>query len=263
MTEVEWMTCTDPERMLRSLLGKQNFIALVLQQVRRSADLTGPRRASERQLRLYACACCRRIEALMGDDRSRRAIDIAELYADGMADDNEIIAARREALRVAETLAARVGRSNLPLAVQPPVDQADVEIGAARAAVEVTRAPESAIRLVAQAAFLVVVERPDSEWSRWAVEAAGPAAFVALIREVFGNPFRDTAIDPAWLRWNDGTVRKIAQGIYKDRAFDRLPILHDALMDAGCDDETILAHCRDPEGHVRGCWVIDALLGRV
>ena len=74
----------------------------------------------------------------MGDDRSRRAVEVAERYADGLADDTEIIAARREALRVAETLASRAGRSNLPLAVQPPVDQADVEIVAARAAVEAT-----------------------------------------------------------------------------------------------------------------------------
>src|SRR5438067_305851 len=59
-----------------------------------------------------------------------------------------------------------------------------------------------------------------------------------------------------------GTVRRIAEGIYAERAFDRLPILADALLDAGCDDEAILSHCRTDGPHVRGCWVIDLILGK-
>ena len=55
---------------------------------------------------------------------------------------------------------------------------------------------------------------------------------------------------------------KVAQGIYYDRAFDRLPILADALEDAGCHDAAILEHCRQPGPHVRGCWVVDLLTGR-
>ena len=66
----------------------------------------------------------------------------------------------------------------------------------------------------------------------------------------------------AVLAWNDGTVRRITEGIYEERAFDRLPILHDALLDAGCDNEDILAHCRSAGPHVRGCWVIDLILGK-
>jgi hypothetical protein len=58
---------------------------------------------------------------------------------------------------------------------------------------------------------------------------------------------------PSWLSWNDGTVVKMAQAIYDDRAFDRLPILADALEDAGCSDADILAHCRSEGPHVRGC----------
>jgi hypothetical protein len=82
-----------------------------------------------------------------------------------------------------------------------------------------------------------------------------------LSREVI-NPFHPTPLLPSLLNWNDGTVPKIAQGIYEGRAFDRLPILHDALLDAGCDDENILAHCRSEGPHVRGCWVIDLILGK-
>jgi hypothetical protein len=70
------------------------------------------------------------------------------------------------------------------------------------------------------------------------------------------------AVGPSWLAWNDGTVVKLAQGIYDDRAFDRLPVLADALEEAGCDDADILDHCRRPGEHVRGCWVVDLLLGK-
>jgi hypothetical protein len=83
-----------------------------------------------------------------------------------------------------------------------------------------------------------------------------------LLRDIFGNPFRTVTLDPAWLAWNGGTVRKLAQAVYDDRAFDRLPILADALEDAGCTDGEILAHCRSGGEHVRGCWVVDLLLGK-
>jgi hypothetical protein len=84
-----------------------------------------------------------------------------------------------------------------------------------------------------------------------------------LVRDVFGSPFAPaSAVAPAWLTWNDGAVGKLARAIYDGRAFDRLPILADALEEAGCHDERILAHCRGPGPHVRGCWVIDRLLGR-
>ena len=69
-------------------------------------------------------------------------------------------------------------------------------------------------------------------------------------------------VDRAVLAWNDGTVRRIAWGIYEQRAFGRLPILHDALLDAGCDDEALLEHLRGEGPHVRGCWALDTLLGR-
>jgi hypothetical protein len=90
----------------------------------------------------------------------------------------------------------------------------------------------------------------------------GCAAQTALLREVFGNPFRPVAVDPYWLAWNDGTVVRLAQVVYEERAFDRLPILADALEEAGCDNTDILSHCRQPGEHVRGCWALDLLLGK-
>ena len=84
-----------------------------------------------------------------------------------------------------------------------------------------------------------------------------------MLRDIVGNPFRlPPAIEPAWLVWNDGTIRKIVQAIYEERAFDRLPILADALEDTGCDNVELLAHCRGDGPHVRGCWVVDLLLGK-
>ena len=81
---------------------------------------------------------------------------------------------------------------------------------------------------------------------------------VALLRDILGNPFRPVALDP---EWRTSTVVALAQGIYEERAFDRLPILADALQDAGCENEDILNHCRSKGPHVRGCWVVDLLLG--
>jgi hypothetical protein len=79
-----------------------------------------------------------------------------------------------------------------------------------------------------------------------------------IVRDILGNPFRPVTINPAWQTSN---AVALAQSIYDDRAFDRLPILADALEDAGCDNADILNHCRQPGDHVRGCWVVDLVLG--
>jgi hypothetical protein len=88
------------------------------------------------------------------------------------------------------------------------------------------------------------------------------AMHAALLRDILGNPFRPSALDPAWLAWNGGTVAKLAAAIYDERRFADLPILADALEDAGCADAGILAHCRGGGEHVRGCWAVDRLTGR-
>jgi hypothetical protein len=83
-----------------------------------------------------------------------------------------------------------------------------------------------------------------------------------LLRELLGNPCRPANVDPVWLRWSNGTVSRLASVIYEDRRFEDLPILADALEEAGCDNADILSHCRQPGEHVRGCWVVDLLLGK-
>ena len=87
-------------------------------------------------------------------------------------------------------------------------------------------------------------------------------AVVALLHDVLGNPFRRVKIKRPWLKWDGGTVPKLAQAIYAERAFDRLPVLADALEEADCADAELLGHLRGPGPHARGCHVIDALLGK-
>src|SRR5262249_45247069 len=97
----------------------------------------------------------------------------------------------------------------------------------------------------------------DAEGPAWEAERRAQAR---LLHELFGNPFRPVAADRSWLT---SDVVGLARAIYDDRAFDRLPSLADALQDAGCDQADVLAHCRGGGPHVRGCWVVDLLLGKL
>ncbi len=120
-------------------------------------------------------------------------------------------------------------------------------------------------------------ELKDAEYERYIYFARSPAVGASrtarsrtpegqshlclLLHEIFGNPFRSVVADPSWLT---STAVALAKGIYDDRAFDRMPILADALQDAGCNNDDVLTHCRDESQlHVRGCWVVDLVLGKV
>jgi hypothetical protein len=83
-----------------------------------------------------------------------------------------------------------------------------------------------------------------------------------LLRDVFGNPFRPIALDPAWLTWHDGLLVSMARQMCESRDFSDMPILADALEETGCSNQDILGHCRSGGEHVRGCWVVDLLLGK-
>jgi len=97
--------------------------------------------------------------------------------------------------------------------------------------------------------------------TRPAVERAN-AILVGLAREVLGNPFRVPHINPEWREWHGGAVRLIAERVAQTWDFSALPVLADALQDAGCEDEYLLAHLRGPGPHVPGCWALEAVLGR-
>ncbi|MBY0460951.1 MAG: hypothetical protein K2V38_26830 [Gemmataceae bacterium] len=94
-------------------------------------------------------------------------------------------------------------------------------------------------------------------FARWKEERSRQCV---LLRDVVGNPFRAVpAIDPSWLT---SIVADLARAIYESRDFSAMPVLADALQDAGCDNTDILDHCRDDGLHVRGCWVVDLLMGK-
>jgi hypothetical protein len=184
---------------------------------------------SERKLRLAACACYETTYRLWGGMGTGGALQtliadviVAERFADGIATPEELTAAR----------AAR---------------------------------RDSTWQLIVKSAFASardVLETASDEVRMTTTAADGLAPLTALLRDVWGNPFRPPPrVEPAWLTWQGGTVERLARSIYEERRFANLPVLADALEEAGCTDADILDHCRGLGPHVRGCWVVDLLLG--
>jgi hypothetical protein len=242
VTETDWLAAADPERMLDYLRG----------------------RAPARKQRLFAVACCRRVWHLLTDERSRRAVEIAERYADGLADEEDLRLAAAGAETVAEALAAYAG----------PTDVND-ESSAAFAALNATRTDGNVASYVAanaasaayhEGAFDAQGEDHSatlhSRRGAAACRARERAEQAVILRELFGNPFKPVTVDRAWLRWNGGTVSALAAEMYAEGAFDRLPLLADSLEDAGCAETSLLGHLRGPAAHARGCWALDLVLVR-
>jgi len=267
LTEAEWRTCDDPAAMLHFLRGQ----------------------VSGRKRRLFACACVRSVGHLLPDDAGRRAVETAERYADGLARLSELAGARRAVplgsravRRSAHEAAARA--ATRAAAARP--EFAALQAAAAAGLEKVAGLEDTAGRRLQSAwgRFLAVLpaELTPLAWQAmavpaWRAVAADRVAFVAaqnegaaaerarqcdVLRDLIGNPFPPAAVDPHWLVWNDRTVPRLARALYDEKDFDNLPILADALEDAGCDDADILRHCREPGEHVRGCWVVDLLLGK-
>jgi hypothetical protein len=199
-------------------------------------------RASARKLRLFAAACCRRAWHLLPYKRSRRAVETVECYADGAATAKEL----RSACGAARAVTRRHSSATDPavgLAVTAVVHAAMPVPGGAAACAGFAR----------RALYMEGSAGPDSEHE----------AQARLLRELFGPlPFRPVPVAPAWLRWNQGTVRKLAQAVYQAKQFADLPVLADALEEAGCMEDDLLGHLRGPGPHVRGCWALDLALGQ-
>jgi hypothetical protein len=229
MTEAEWLACADPEQMLAFLRGT----------------------ASDRKLRLFACSCCRRVWDLLTDPASRAAVEFSEAHADAGVRGRRGFPAVRRAAHLAFRAAQREAETAAP--------EARAVTGArmlAAYAVDALTAPVQAAAVANNLARAVRVQRGIALAAGACPEQEQQAG---LVREQFGNPFRRVAVE---LRWLSSDVLALARGIHADWAFDRLPILADALQDAGCDNEDILSHCRGPGPHVRGCWVVDWVLGK-
>jgi hypothetical protein len=230
MTETEWISGNhNPQGMLWTLRD--------LKKITRT-------KAGKRKSRLFACGYCRFIWDRIADPRSKSAVEVAERFADGQANKGELTTAYEAAYEVAFGLS-----SNL-IAVN---DAWNPEHRALSAAVS------TAEDVAFHGAFVLSVGSISLEEGYTAENRKSDTLMCDLLRCVFGNPYRPVAVEPSWKKWNDGLIPKIAEGIYAERAFDRLPILHDALLDAGCDNADILTHCRAGGIHVRGCWVVDIL----
>jgi hypothetical protein len=221
ISESVWLTTTDPNLLLLHLGGQ----------------------ASGRKLRLFICAFCRRHWPGLLDERSRRAVEAAESWADSPPG----VAERRLLLEVAcAALRELQSTSNEFLAR-----------AAARAVASSSILRVETRDLVASQALFIQSASDDSDAFQHDKQLQ-----CDLIREIFGNPFRPVQIATELLRWNDATVPRLARHIYDERRFEEIPILADALEDAGCTNRDILDHCRSPGPHVCGCWALDILLGR-
>ncbi|MFO0845824.1 MAG: hypothetical protein U0797_26150 [Gemmataceae bacterium] len=219
MTEAEWRSSKEPAPLLTYL--KEH--------------------ASDRKVRLLACACCRLIWEHLPDLRSRQGIEVAERFADNLASPKDLAKAHNNAL-VAKGEAGWAVYWATSTKPAGPIDNVfDAAVAApARHATQKTN--------------------KVGTWEE--VQAETIHQLANLVREVVGNPFRKPWLSPDLLSWEGGLLVNLAQGIYHDRAFDRIPYLGDALEEAGCDDREVLDHCRAGGPHFRGCWVLDLVLGK-
>jgi hypothetical protein len=266
MTEAQWLACTDPDRMLQQLLGRGTTGGLLaLFGFRRDRGPEWHYRASERKVRLFAVNCCSRIRSLLLDERSWNAVQACAAYADGQAGEQQLRAAQAAAWAATQANTPGIFAEYVSVAGGSGTPTGKSQFWAARAAAEAASPDiDEVVRSVSDVER-AAIQAATETWSAEAWAAAiGAAVRADLVREIFGNPFRPSPPLPeAVLAWNDGTVRRIAEGAYADRAPERLPILGDALLDAGCDDEELIQHCRSGGPHViPGCWAVDLILGK-
>jgi hypothetical protein len=192
-----------------------------------------PAPASERKGGLFAAACLDAVSCLLADAASRAGVAAVEQAADGELGPEALGAANRAA-HAAWLAAPRAG----------------------------ARSAARAVEFATRGFWRTEVAEQVRKAARACRLEPNPATLQAqcrIFRDIFGNPFRPVAFDPSW---RTSTVVSLAAGIYADRAFDRLPILADALQDVGCDNADVLDHCRGERPHVRGCWVVDLVLGK-
>jgi hypothetical protein len=229
MTQEEWLTSTN----LRQMWNYARW------------------QTDSRRLRLFVCACCRQAWNRFVDPFTVGVVSMAEAFADG---------------KVSEAAFARLrdaANAAVVRAEQSP-DAFSYLVHSARSAAHACADPISQGVLPGRLAALRAVA--DLPADAYPDEDELPAEYLAehvaqadLLRDIFGNPFRPVELDPAWLA---SDVLALARSMYANREFSAMPILADALQDAGCDSEDVLSHCRGAGPHVRGCWVVDLLLGK-
>jgi hypothetical protein len=244
MTEAEWLACENNPSMMFEALG--------------------PIR-TERKSRLLAVACFRRTWTFLDDERSRRLVEIVERYVDGLASADEWTAATAEAVQAERDATDRA------MQLFNSVDRdfrAEADASARRSWLFGAAHGLSRVRNAKPDEWkqqtLTVFRHTTSENAkpRYATELEYKLELLAqcvLLRDIFGSPFRSI---PFRRRWRTDTALILARQMYDARDFSAMPILADALQDAGCDNDEILSHCRSNGPHVHGCWVVDLVLGK-
>jgi hypothetical protein len=259
MTEAEWLAATDLDSL-----------DAVLED------------GSERKLRLFAVACWQQIAELLLPE-ARLLIELAERHTDGQVSNaRRIEAVTSLAMRPRSALdwRGRVFKQRCVLDSLAALNDTRVAEGITVESAPQKFSPALARRAKSCASSGRAVREqylsfgPVERLREWAFHKLNKPTGVSysgefgncsddyqcgVLRDIFGNPFRPATVDPTW---RTSTVLALAEGIYAERAFDRMPILADALQDAGCDNEDVLNHCRGDGPHVKGCWVVDLLLGK-
>ena len=196
-------------------------------------------KVSDRKRRLFAYACCQKIWSRMEYEEIRQAVKTAEKFADGLASMEELEKDYFAALSVVESKDFR------------PIN------GPAHWAAYWTAhwAAESAAIWASEWSAESEAEDADDETAYWTAQNIQ----AHILRDIVGNPFKPITFQT---QWKTHTILPLAQSMYDDRDFTAMPILGDALEEAGCDNEEILRHCRSEGLHYRGCWVLDLVLGK-
>jgi hypothetical protein len=259
MTEPEWLACNDPQPMLRYVTGTDAPRAQAVETVPDS-------RGSDRKLRLFACACCRRVWHLLPDERSRKAVEFAERCADRAGDGAERVKVRDAAFQAVSDISGRYRQRS---GDGPPISPSDPAYREAWVHFRAASAVISAVSESGRDAAVVASDRAAVAAGLERGERVEPERLepfrqaereqqVGALRDIFGNPFCPASFSTTW---RTDTAVALAKQMYDTRDFSAMPILADALQDAGCDNEDVLSHCREPGPHVRGCWVVDLVLG--
>jgi hypothetical protein len=239
VTEAEWLACDAFERLFRHL---------------ETTDLL-----AQRKLRLFEVAYCQRFALALGDPVLENALSVAERFADGLVTGAELAAVHDAARGIEDeyegrdddTDALHYGAKAVREATSP--DHADYHYGTLDMI-------EHAVSAVAYASPSYPKGNPEAQPAHFEqVNVAEQRSLVALVHEVFGSPFRPVAFSP---EWRTDTVVALARQTYEARDFGALPILADALEEAGCSDPDLLGHLRSAGPHVRGCWALDLILGK-
>jgi hypothetical protein len=222
MTEAEWLACDDVQKMI---------------------PFRSHTAWNERRARLFTVACCRLIRVLP-DDRLHEVVDTAERFADGQAGDVE--------------LSRATGVANAAVEWEARNDMTSWQSHAAEVVAAAVAYPVEEYTAVDE--LLTYVQAEYGLFAGLEVVRERTRPILAnLVRDLIGNPFRPVAFSPAW---RTDTALALARQMYDSRDFGAMSILADALQDAGCDNEDALGHCRGPGPHVRGCWVVDLVLGK-